>query len=659
MTQSTIPFFYGSQPFSYSQPPSFCGPPTFAALLATRAKWARRQARRWQRTATFLLPEPGLVPPLCVLNPDFKPLMGPEKPEPKSLAGFIAKTSHHLSAVHDAHWPILKAAVPDNANHLLNRYLNLNADGIQRLALHCANKKMPTAAAKLAWASRLLKKPIPGKSLMGQLARVNCPAYWVKSLRVRINQKREHIFLRRGYVGHLKNHCVSQYSTVAYDLMRAKQQQWLENTLVLRQGDVPDAETKTLADITKGPAERLAKLYSFVNAMEQIAVQDGLSAVMLTLTLEPEWHPNPKYGKKSWNGATPDAAHRSLCRRWQSICRDLHGYNIGISGLRVVEAHQDGCPHWHIWLLHQPEHENRIMRTVSKYFPNKLKLSDPTQSPREQTQFFDTPEHLLHNTPRCPRYAKEGAQVDWVRIDRRISSGSSYVMKYLFKALEGQEKTHKLLKKEAGEPMPSRQELNAQHEQAYRASAYRWLWRMNACQLFGVAKCLTAWDELRRYTERPRYWRLRKLWYLARGSKKEGYLKDTRGDAKAFLLEAGGLAASSTPLARKSSGSKDVLTRGTRDAYNGYGEVVKRTVGIELVRRTPVERWVRQIHPKTGTLRLVRRREVMTVLLGSIKTRVERWVTQRLTPAIDALRIAAKAEKAAKAAKAAGKKPAT
>jgi len=51
---------------------------------------------------------------------------------------------------------------------------------------------------------------------------------------------------------------------------------------------------------------------------------------------------------------------------------------------------------------------------------------------------------------------------------------------------------------------------------AKRVDAYRSLWGMNAGQLFGVAKCLTAWDELRRLATAPEHPQLKALWVLAR-----------------------------------------------------------------------------------------------------------------------------------------------
>src|SRR5690606_35474994 len=85
---------------------------------------------------------------------------------------------------------------------------------------------------------------------------------------------------------------------------------------------------------------------------------------------------------------------------------------------------------------------------------------------------------------------------------------------------------------------------------ARRVDAYRSLWGINAGQLFGVAKCLTVWDELRRLVDAPTHPLLAKLWALARGTDKPGRIPagaELRGDAKAFIEALGGLAACGKP----------------------------------------------------------------------------------------------------------------
>ena len=50
---------------------------------------------------------------------------------------------------------------------------------------------------------------------------------------------------------------------------------------------------------------------------------------------------------------------------------------------------------------------------------------------------FDSLFSLKASASRAPTHAKEGVQVELARIDRSISSGASYTMKYLLKTVDG------------------------------------------------------------------------------------------------------------------------------------------------------------------------------------------------------------------------------
>jgi hypothetical protein len=409
----------------------------------------------------------------------------------------------------------------------------------------------------------------------------------------------------------------------------------------------------TLEQVASTPRTRFAKLYAFVKAMDAIAIEQGLASGMLTLTLEPEWHPNPSNGANSWNDASPREAHQSMALRWQSILRDLDRMGVGVSGLRVVEPHKDACPHWHLWLLYQPAAEQSILETVMRYFPNKLKLRNPSAKRSKSDAksaatlsmpasagdvIFDSLAALQAHAGRAPTSAKEGAQVELSRIDRRISSGASYAMKYMLKTVDAGDviNTEAGLFPELGAGATPKQnqaqaERRAKHlAAAKRVDAYRSLWGINAGQLFGVAKCLTAWDELRRLAEAPKHPLLNKLWALARGSKKEGSIgagDAVRGDAKGFIEALGGLAACGKApkgLARVSIG------RLTEAALNGYGETIDRTKGVTLVQRTR-ERVVTGscTNKKTGEVKLVTAWRSVTTVLTSIKTRLHDWTLVR------------------------------
>lgn len=475
----------------------------------------------------------------------------------------------------------------------LVRYLDADEATVRDIALQFARRRMP-GTTKLAWAEQLLRMKIAGTRMENQLARLDDPRFWRRSIRVRLMREREHFFMRLRLVGGQSEVYVSDAQLALRLGQLKRQQEWMKQTVLVPRYLLPSQQDKdllTLDKVCKTQSQRFNKLYAFVKAMDDIAQEEGLAAGMLTLTLEPEWHPNPSHGKACWNGATPRQGHASLAKRWQSILRDLDRYGIGLSGLRVVEPHKDGCPHWHLWLLYQPYQQQRILEVVMRYFPNKLRLRLPVPKGYKtgcKDVIFATSEALRSKVGRSPRHRKEGAQVELSCIDRSISSGASYAMKYLFKTVDAGEQ----LNQQAGlVPTGEKEQARAdrrckQQATARRVDAFRSLWGINAGQLFGVAKCLTAWDELRSLCEAPEDEQLKALWVLARGTEQEGRIPARaaiRGNAKAFIQALGGLAASGGKTHREQACLS--IARLTETAHNSYGDPIVRTIGIHLIQR--------------------------------------------------------------------------
>jgi hypothetical protein len=573
------------------------------------------------------------------------------------------RLQHQLSAV--------TAAVLDYRTGLtatagqLATWLDASEDDVRELALEFAQRRLP-GTAKLSWAERVLRAPVPGDSQATQTARVNDARFWRRAIRVLLLREREHFFLRLRLVGKTAEPYVSDVQLTGRLAQLKRQAQWMKETVLVPRYLAPgDAESGllTLEQVASSPRMRFAKLYAFVKAMDAISIEQGLATGMLTLTLEPQWHPNPSHGTNSWNGASPRAAHQSMGTRWQSVLRDLDRLNIGVSGLRVVEPHKDGCPHWHLWLLYRPAAEQSILQTVMRYFPNKLKVRNPRAKGSKSAAgdvIFDSLCALKASASRAPTHVKEGAQVALARIDRSISSGASYAMKYLLKTVDGGDQLNAetgLLteagatraaaepavqpglfadilgtpSKQAKKPTPKQaaefQDKRAKHAAtAKRVDAYRSLWGINAGQLFGVAKCLTAWDELRRLADAPKHPLLKKLWALARGSDKEGRIgagEAIRGDAKGFIEALGGLAACGKPPKTEARMS---IGRLTETALNGYGETIDRTKGVTLVERTRARVCTgTRVNASTGEIKPVLAWRSVQTVLASIKTRLTEW----------------------------------
>ena len=55
-------------------------------------------------------------------------------------------------------------------------------------------------------------------------------------------------------------------------------------------------------------------------------------------------------GSKQYGNFSPRQSNQYLLNAWRATRRILSNKGINLKGLRVVEAHKDGCPHFHIAL---------------------------------------------------------------------------------------------------------------------------------------------------------------------------------------------------------------------------------------------------------------------------------------------------------------------
>ena len=504
-------------------------------------------------------------------------------------------------------------------------YVEMNQLEIRQLAISLAEIQYASAIEKVNAAKTLLGSDIPGDTLASQFSRSCSATFWRRALCTRIVRAREQAFLRLGMVGTGSEKYASDLSVDARELQLRNQQKWMNDTyLVLAKskdvsGAEPDQRKIPLINVVQRPEARFAKLYSFVKAMEILGEESKLNSAMLTITLEPKWHPNPSHGRKQWNGRSPREAHQSFCKRWQAIVRDLHRRNIRLSGLRVVEPHGDACPHYHIWLLYRPEHESQILLAIMQYFPDRLRVATAarlsTGKVAHNQIVYENRHALIASSPKLCS-AKARAQVVFSKINPAVSKGASYAAKYLMMTLPVNfEKDGQKGVKKTGEDNSSK------GSSLTRVDSFRAVWGISRGQLFGVAKCLTVWDQLRKMACAPENWILRDLWTKARGGTDGGRIKKgsgKRGDALAFLKALGGLDAARNG---KQNAKRLALARLVEEGVNRHGDRIEKTIGILLVQKERVK-----IKVKTDNQGLARSVwKTTTSIVASVLTKLSDW----------------------------------
>jgi hypothetical protein len=194
-------------------------------------------------------------------------------------------------------------------------------------------------------------------SLSGRISRMLDPQWWTRNLRrelLRENEAIEHAQgrIRKNGACYVSDHAV-----------RRKAERVKINRITLSNMEVvnEDGIACNLLEVSdasvSNPKLRRAELMVRSRGFEEMATSMGHVGAFLTITAPSRFHrfgangkPNPK-----WKGATPKDAQTYLCSNWAKIRAEWKRREIYPYGIRVVEPHHDGCPHWHLLLFVPPE----------------------------------------------------------------------------------------------------------------------------------------------------------------------------------------------------------------------------------------------------------------------------------------------------------------
>lgn len=196
------------------------------------------------------------------------------------------------------------------------------------------------------------------------------------------------------------------------------------------------------------PANRRSALMARIKGIEQHAKAKGHEAVFLTITCPSRMHARRFTGAANdrYDSTGPRRAHAYLHRVWRLAMRKLDHDGVSLCGLRVVEPHHDGCPHWHVLAFVPAEQCARLIDIVRDY--------------------------ALQDSPDEPGAAEHRFKVE--RIDPAKGSAVGYVAKYVSKSIDG-------------EGVDVDNETGARgSDTAPRIVAWARLWGVRQFQFFGV-----------------------------------------------------------------------------------------------------------------------------------------------------------------------------
>lgn len=181
-----------------------------------------------------------------------------------------------------------------------------------------------------------------------------------------------------------------------------------------------DGELIDLKNCVKTYEQNLAEKINLSKTMDKLATDKGMVWSLITLTILPQYHPNPTIGTSSYDGTAIDESAKNVNKRFNNVRAILSKQSIDNMYCKVSEIHADGCFHFHI-LFYCLESELQIVKNAfTKHFPNLL-LTD-----KEGNFVLDSNGN---------KKLKEGVFKIQDKSKKDSASGASYIFKYITKAV--------------------------------------------------------------------------------------------------------------------------------------------------------------------------------------------------------------------------------
>ncbi len=146
------------------------------------------------------------------------------------------------------------------------------------------------------------------------------------------------------------------------------------------------AEKAFGGDTQKKNQRRFEQNRCFVNGMIEYARKNQLLCSFITITVPAEYHLK-KTSQNPQNHISPEEINRLIRKKWTNVTKKLSEEKIERLGCRVVEAHLDGTPHWHILMWYEEISKPRIIQLFNQKFSDFIGV-------RESNVFW---ENLTHN----------------------------------------------------------------------------------------------------------------------------------------------------------------------------------------------------------------------------------------------------------------------
>ena len=226
----------------------------------------------------------------------------------------------------------------------------------------------------LHW-SRFSKGTLDATAAVASLSRLVNADWWQRQLLTQQTRWREALMIAAGYV----NRTASAYASK--NALREVRSRRLSMLNYLKQCELENEQTgerisllETVMSSIANPAIRRMELMTLIAGVEKVACQQGDSGLFITLTTPSKYHPTRTFDRgvhanARWNhhAFSPKDAQRYLVAVWAKIRTTFKDKNVKVYGVRVVEPHHDGTPHWHLMLFTASSQQHIAIEIMRRY----------------------------------------------------------------------------------------------------------------------------------------------------------------------------------------------------------------------------------------------------------------------------------------------------
>ncbi|WP_025822951.1 replication endonuclease [Shewanella marina] len=286
------------------------------------------------------------------------------------------------------------------------------------------------------------------------ILRMICPEWWLRKLSGLRDMCVEHMAISAGLVGKHSPY-VSQNSHNEWLTQQKSAYEWLESTYIESDnGDVLPLIEAAMAG-TANPNNKFVELVVRARGLQELAEDNGQVGLFITMTAPSKFHGN----SAKWQENNPKQAQAYLVKQWSKIRAKFKRDDIEVTGVRVVEPHKDGTPHWHMVLFAFPQQVGAVKTILTKYAFEV----DGTENGAKKYRLDVKP------------------------LDPQKGSAVGYIIKYISKNINGQ------FIKDGGD---YEAETDAETG-AKMAASWASRWKLRQFQFFGCSS-VTLWREVRR-----------------------------------------------------------------------------------------------------------------------------------------------------------------